>query len=58
MTKIRKTLMKSGGSRVVIIPDFWLQSLKRTHGSIPREMDLEINDDTIIVRPVYDDVRR
>lgn len=54
MTKIRKPLMKSGGSRVIVIPDFWLQSLKHEHGTIPKYMELELNDEMIIVRPVYD----
>lgn len=55
MTKIRKPLMKSGGSRVIVIPDFWLQSLKREHGTIPERMELELSDEMIIVRPVYDE---
>jgi len=55
MTKIRKPLIKSGGSRVIVIPDFWLRSLERVHGSIPKEMELELNDETIIVRPVWEE---
>ncbi len=55
MTKIRKRLTKSGGSRVVVIPDFWLQNIKREHGAIPKWMELELNDETIIVRPMWED---
>ncbi len=55
MTKIRKPLMKSGGSRVIVIPDFWLRALERVHGTMPKKMELELNDETIIVRPVYNE---
>jgi len=54
MTKIRKRLTKSGGSRVIVIPDFWLRTLEREYGTIPEEVELELNDGKIIVRPVYD----
>ncbi len=54
LTKMRKPLGRSGGSRMIIIPDFWLRSLERTHGKLPEEMELELNDETIIVRPVYE----
>lgn len=54
-TTQQKPLIKSGGSRVIVIPDFWLQSLKRVHGTLPTEMDLELNDETITIHPVYDD---
>ena len=54
MTKMIKRLSKSGGSRVIVIPDFWLRALERTHGTIPEEMELELNDRKIVVRPVYD----
>ena len=54
MTKMRKRLTKSGGSRVIVIPNFWLRALEREHGTMPEEMELELNDGKIIVRPVYD----
>ena len=55
MTKIRKPLIRSGGSRVIVVPDFWLQALERTHGTIPEKMELELNDEEIRITPVWED---
>jgi len=54
MTKLIKPVIRSGGSRVVVIPDSWLRALEDVHGTILKEMELDLNDEEIRITPIWE----
>ena len=54
MTKLTKPVIRSGGSRVVVIPDSWLRALEDVHGTILKEMELDLNDEEIRITPIWE----
>ncbi len=54
MVKMRKSLTSWGASKGIVIPDFWLDGIEILHGERPTKVDLEIEDDRIIITPVFE----
>lgn len=50
---IIKRIIHVGTSKAVIIPCEWLGWMKRKHGIEPKEVVLEINNDSIVIRPHF-----
>jgi hypothetical protein len=50
-----KKLQISGGSHVIVVPELWLKSLERAANHQIEYLNLDIQDDKIIIMPVWED---